>query len=57
MQMVAEGVWNSHIIHAIASEKGVEMPISALVHRFCDEGLSPRDAVDALMGRETRAEG
>jgi glycerol-3-phosphate dehydrogenase (NAD(P)+) len=57
MQMVAEGVWNSHIIHAIACEKGVEMPISSLVHRFCDEGLSPRDAVDALMGRETRAEG
>jgi glycerol-3-phosphate dehydrogenase (NAD(P)+) len=57
MQMVAEGVWNSHIIHAIAEEKGVEMPISTVVHQFCDEGLSPRDAVDTLMGRESKAEG
>ncbi|MDD5706778.1 MAG: NAD(P)-dependent glycerol-3-phosphate dehydrogenase [Kiritimatiellae bacterium] len=56
MQMVAEGVWNSHIVYALAQEAGVEMPISALVHRFCDEGLSPHDAVEELMGRESKAE-
>jgi glycerol-3-phosphate dehydrogenase (NAD(P)+) len=56
MQMVAEGVWNSHIIDAIAREKGVEMPISSLVRQFCDEGLDPNDAVDALMGRDAKPE-
>jgi glycerol-3-phosphate dehydrogenase (NAD(P)+) len=56
MQMVAEGVWNSHIVHALARGRGVEMPISNLVHRFCDEGLDPHAAVEELMGRESRAE-
>lgn len=57
MQMVAEGVWNSHILDALARRQGVEMPITSLVHRFCDEGLAPRDAVDSLMGREVKPEG
>lgn len=56
MQMVAEGVWNSHIIDALARGRGVDMPISSLVHQFCDEGLDPHDAVDALMGREAKPE-
>ncbi len=56
MKMVAEGVWNSHIVHDLALKAGVEMPISTLVHRFCDEGLDPREAVEDLMGREQKAE-
>lgn len=57
MKMVAEGVWNSHIVNTIAENLGVEMPISALVHRFCDTGMSPRDALEALMGRARKSEG
>ncbi len=56
MQMVAEGVWNSHIVHAIANEKGVEMPICSLVHQFCDEGIDPAAALKALMGRSYKSE-
>jgi len=57
MQMVAEGVWNSHIVHEIATGMNVEMPICSLVHQFCDEGLSPQKALESLMGRDAKAEG
>lgn len=56
MQMVAEGVWNSHIVHEMAGSLDVEMPICSLVHKFCDEGVSPRDAVQSLMGRGHKSE-
>ena len=56
MQMVAEGVWNSHIVHEIACSMDVEMPISSLVHKFCDEGMSPQSAVESLMGRACKPE-
>lgn len=56
MQMVAEGVWNSHIVYSIATSMDIEMPISSIVHKFCDEGMSPQLALESLMGRERKAE-
>ena len=56
MKMVAEGVWNSHIVNAMAEEKGVDMPITAVVHQFCDNGISPHAALESLMGRESKPE-
>ncbi len=53
MQMVAEGVWNSHIVHSIAEGLDVEMPISSLVHQFCDKGLPPQTALESLMDFKT----
>ena len=35
MKMVAEGVWNSKVIHALAQKIGVEMPITDLVYALC----------------------
>ena len=56
MHMVAEGVWNAHVIHARAAELGVEMPIAETVYRVCHEGLHVADAIAALMNRGLKSE-
>ena len=56
MQMVAEGVWNSKVVHAIARRLGVEMPICDLVYALCHEGYDVRKAVAAMMSRELKEE-
>jgi len=54
--MVAEGVRTARSAYALAERCGVEMPITEQVHRVLFEGLSPRDAVAALMLREAKPE-
>lgn len=56
MQMVAEGVWNSKVIHDLAKKMGVEMPICDLVYALCYENFNAADAVEAMMGRELKSE-
>ena len=56
MQMVAEGVWNSKVVHEIARKLGVEMPICDLVYALCYEGFDARRAVEAMMTRELKSE-
>ncbi|MBR3821244.1 MAG: NAD(P)-dependent glycerol-3-phosphate dehydrogenase [Kiritimatiellae bacterium] len=56
MEMVAEGVWNSKVIHELSRKFGVEMPICELVYRVCYEGFDARKAVSSLMGRELKSE-
>ena len=56
MQMVAEGVWNSKVVHEIARGLGVDMPICDLVYALCYEGYDAHKAVDAMMGRELKSE-
>ena len=56
MQMVAEGVWNSLVVHEIATRLGVEMPICELVYRVCHCGLPARDAVGLVMSRSLKPE-
>ena len=56
MQMVAEGVWNSKVVHEIARRLGVEMPICELVYRLCYEGFDARAAVGEMMSRELKSE-
>ena len=56
MQMVAEGVWNAHVVRDRARELGVEMPIVESVYRVCHEDLSVSDAIAALMGRPLKCE-
>ena len=56
MQMVAEGVWNSKVVHEIAVRLGVEMPICELVYRLCYENFSAGDALKAMMSRPVKAE-
>ena len=56
MQMVAEGVWNSKVVHEIAVRLGVEMPICEIVYRACYEGYDAKSAVADMMGRSLKSE-
>jgi glycerol-3-phosphate dehydrogenase (NAD(P)+) len=53
---VAEGVGNAKSVHQLAAKLGVEMPICQVVYRILYEAADPRDAVGALMARDTRPE-
>ena len=56
MQMVAEGVWNSKVVHEIAKRLGVEMPICELVYALCYKGLAAADAAKMVMERKLKSE-
>ena len=56
MQMVAEGVWNSKVVHEIAKKLDVEMPICEMVYALCYKGLSAADAAKMVMERRLKAE-
>ncbi|MCD9021221.1 NAD(P)H-dependent glycerol-3-phosphate dehydrogenase [Cohnella silvisoli] len=51
MGMVVEGVRTTKAAHVLASKHGVEMPITDQLYEVLFEGLSPEQAVGALMGR------
>ncbi|HIP69652.1 MAG TPA: NAD(P)-dependent glycerol-3-phosphate dehydrogenase [Chromatiales bacterium] len=51
-----EGVKTASVIHQVAKEADVEMPISNDVHRILHKGLSPRAAVAELLSRELKNE-
>ncbi len=56
MAAVAEGVNTSRSVCDLARKVGIEMPITQQVYRVLFEGLSPREATDALMRRPVRDE-
>ena len=56
MQMVAEGVWNSKVVHDLAKKMGVEMPICDLVYALCYEDYDAKNAVRMMMERELKSE-
>jgi glycerol-3-phosphate dehydrogenase (NAD(P)+) len=56
MAAVAEGVNTSRSVCDLACQMGIEMPITQQVFRVLFEGLSPREATDALMRRPVRDE-
>lgn len=56
MQMVAEGVWNSKVVHDLAAEMKVEMPISDLVYAVCYENFDAKNAAETIMIRALKSE-
>jgi len=56
MQMVAEGVWNSKVVHDIAKRLGVEMPICELVYALCYKDFDVKNAAASMMGRSLKSE-
>ena len=56
MQMVAEGVWNSKVVHEIAKKLGIEMPICEMVYALCYKGFNAKDAVRTMMERPLTSE-
>ncbi len=53
---VAEGVRNAKSARELARRLSVDMPITDVVYRVLYEGVPPKDAVTALMMRETKPE-
>lgn len=49
---VAEGIGTTEAVHALATAKGVDMPIAAETYRVLFEGKPVRDAMRGLMDRE-----
>ena len=56
MQMVAEGVWNSKVVHDLAQKMHVEMPISDIVYAMCYEDFDSRKAAATMMNRALKSE-
>ena len=56
MRMVAEGVRTTRAALALGERHGVELPIAAQMAAVLDGRSTPRDAVEALMGRRQRPE-
>jgi glycerol-3-phosphate dehydrogenase (NAD(P)+) len=54
---VVEGVFAARAVHEVARELRVDMPICTQVHQLVYEGKPVKNAVQALMSREVRAEG
>lgn len=55
-QMVAEGVGNAQVVHEIAQDLGVEMPIAECVWRICYDGYPVKAALSDLMNRPMKGE-
>jgi len=53
---VAEGVLTTRAALGLASERSIEMPITAQVDAILHRGKSPREAVAELMRRPGRDE-
>jgi glycerol-3-phosphate dehydrogenase (NAD(P)+) len=56
IQQVVEGVTAAKAVHEVAEKLGIEMPIVNQVYRILYEGVTPREAVEALMSRELKPE-
>jgi len=57
MEMVAEGVYATAIVHEIAQERGIEMPITEAVHLLLAEKADPLSLVEQIMTRSPKREG
>jgi len=53
---VVEGVLAAKAVKGVADRLGVDMPICLAIYKILYEGLSPRDAVSALMSRALTSE-
>ena len=56
LHMVAEGVRTTGAALALGRRYGVELPIAAQMASVLEGAVSPRQAVDTLMGRRQRPE-
>ncbi|AIQ13524.1 NAD(P)H-dependent glycerol-3-phosphate dehydrogenase [Paenibacillus durus] len=56
MGMVVEGIRTTQAAYAISAKLGVQMPITDQIYHVLFLGRSPREAVEALMGRDPKAE-
>jgi len=56
MPYVSEGVPTTRSVHKMSQEMALDMPITRGVQAILDEHISPREAIDRLMGRDYKYE-
>ncbi|GGH24603.1 NAD(P)H-dependent glycerol-3-phosphate dehydrogenase [Paenibacillus segetis] len=56
MGMVVEGIRTTKAAHTISEKYKVQMPIAGQIYRVLFEGVDPKTAVEALMGRDRKTE-
>jgi glycerol-3-phosphate dehydrogenase (NAD(P)+) len=56
IRQVVEGVMAAEAVSEVAESLDIEMPICHQIYRILHEGVAPREAVGALMGRELTSE-
>jgi len=56
MDMVAEGVYATTIVHEIACDRGIEMPITEAVYRLLHGEADPLSLVEQIMTRAPKRE-
>jgi len=56
IQQVVEGVLAAKAVKEVADQLDVDMPICLQIYRILYEGVAPREAVGALMGRALKPE-
>ncbi len=56
MEMVAEGVYATEVVHGLAKELGVEMPITEAVYEVLYRGADPLEKLEELMTRAPKLE-
>ncbi|WP_405114734.1 NAD(P)H-dependent glycerol-3-phosphate dehydrogenase [Paenibacillus sp. FSL K6-1217] len=56
MGMVVEGIRTTEVAYAISLKLGVQMPITDQIYHVLFKGRTPRNAVEALMGRDRKTE-
>jgi glycerol-3-phosphate dehydrogenase (NAD(P)+) len=56
IQQVVEGVLAAKAVKEVADQLDVDMPICLEIYRILYEGVAPREAVGALMGRALKPE-
>jgi len=56
IQQVVEGVMAAEAVKEVAEKLAIEMPICHQIYRIIYEGADPREAVEALMGRDLKPE-
>jgi len=57
MTMVAEGIYAAQIIHELAKDREIDMPISNAVYRLLYEQTEAAHLVDEMMSRSPKSEG
>ncbi|CAM4196634.1 NAD(P)-dependent glycerol-3-phosphate dehydrogenase [Erysipelothrix inopinata] len=56
LEKTVEGIFATKVVHDVASEEGILMPITEQVYKVVYEGKEPRKAIDDLMKRDLKPE-
>lgn len=56
IHMAVEGVYTVKVVHELAKQHHIDMPITQAIYAVVYEGVSPKDALESLMKRDGKSE-